>query len=73
MVDGRAGHDLKQETHQKFFDVAQASCRRAHRLPTCGADLWRLDLKSAGEQIIPITLFPISISCAITGQAAATY
>ena len=52
----RHGHDLKQETHQKFFDVARAALSEGRIVYTCGADLWRLDLKSAGDQIIPITL-----------------
>jgi tricorn protease len=50
------GHDLKQETHQKFFDVASASLSNGRIVYACGADLWLLDLKSASEQIIPITL-----------------
>jgi len=54
-MDGQ-GHDLKQESHQKIFDVASASLSDGHIVYACGADLWSLDLKSSREEIIPITL-----------------
>jgi tricorn protease len=50
------GHDLKQESHQKIFDIESASLSEGRIVYACGADLWSLDLKSAHEEIIPITL-----------------
>ena len=51
------GKGVKQESHQKIFDVrigfggrTDRSCMRA------GADLWMLDLKTGQEAVIPITL-----------------
>ncbi len=50
------GHNLKQESHQRIFDISAASIDDGHIVYACGADLWLLDLKSGHEQIIPITL-----------------
>lgn len=50
------GHNLKQESHQRIFDVSAASIDDGRIVYACGADLWLLDLKSDHEQIIPITL-----------------
>jgi tricorn protease len=50
------GHDVKQESHQKIFDVESAAISDGRIVYACGADLWSLDLKSAHEEIIPITL-----------------
>jgi tricorn protease len=50
------GHSLKQESHQRIFDISSASIDDGRIVYACGADLWLLDLKSGHEQIIPITL-----------------
>jgi tricorn protease len=50
------GKGLKQESHQKFFDVESASLSDGHIVYGSGADLWLLDLASGHEEIIPITL-----------------
>ena len=50
------GKNLKQESHQKLFDVESASLSDGHIVYACAADLWLLDLGSGNEQIIPITL-----------------
>ena len=50
------GHDLKQESHQKIFDVQSASISDGRAVYACGADLWSVDLKSGHEAVIPITL-----------------
>jgi tricorn protease len=50
------GHDVKQESHQKVFDIDSASLSEGRIAYACGADLWSLDLKSGHEEIIPITL-----------------
>ena len=51
-----AGHDLKQESHQKIFDVESASVSDGHVVYSCAAELWNLDLKSSQDAVIPITL-----------------
>ncbi len=51
-----AGHNLKQESHQRIFDISAASIDDGRIVYACGADLWLLDLKSGHEQVIPITL-----------------
>lgn len=50
------GHDVKQESRQKVFDIDSASLSEGRIVYACGADLWSLDLKSGHEEIIPITL-----------------
>jgi tricorn protease len=50
------GHDVKQESHQKIFDIESASISDGRIVYACAADLWSLDLKSGHEEIIPITL-----------------
>ncbi len=50
------GHDLKQESHQKVFDVESASLSDDRIVYACAADLWSLDLSTGREAIIPITL-----------------
>lgn len=50
------GHDLKEQTHQKVFDVQSASLSEGRIVYQCGADLWLLDLKTGKEAVIPITL-----------------
>lgn len=50
------GKNLKEESHQKIFDVQSASLSDGHIVYACDADLWSLDLASGKEQVIPITL-----------------
>jgi tricorn protease len=50
------GHDLKQESHQKLFDVGSASMSDGRVVYSSGADLWFLDIKTGHEAVIPITL-----------------
>ncbi len=50
------GKNLKQESHQRFFDVESASVADGHIVYASGADLWMLDLAAGHEEIIPITL-----------------
>jgi tricorn protease len=50
------GHDLKQESHQRGFDIASASVSDGRVVYACGADLWSLDLATGREAIIPIAL-----------------
>jgi tricorn protease len=49
------GHGLKQESHQRGFDIAGASLSDGHVVYSCGADLWSLDLQSGHEEVIPIS------------------
>ena len=51
-----SGHDLKQESHQKIFDVESASLDQGHIVYACAADLWSLDLATDRDAVIPITL-----------------
>ena len=50
------GHDLKQHTHHRGFDVQTASLSDGRIVYQCGADLWLLDLNTGQDAIIPITL-----------------
>ncbi len=50
------GKRLKQESHQKVFDVQAASVSDGHIVYASGADLWLLDPATGSEQVIPITL-----------------
>jgi tricorn protease len=50
------GHELKQESHQKIFDVVSASVSDGRLVYSSGADLWALDLATGREAVIPITL-----------------
>jgi len=50
------GHGLKQESHQKTFDVESAALDNGRVAYACGADLWLLDLATGREEVIPITL-----------------
>jgi tricorn protease len=50
------GHELKQESHQKGFDIESASISDNRIVYACGGDLWLLDLKTDRDQIVPVTL-----------------
>lgn len=50
------GKDLKQESHQKIFDVESASLSDGHIVYASAADLWDVDLAGGHEQVIPISL-----------------
>jgi len=50
------GHDVKEESHQHFFDVSSASLDEGRIVYASGADLWLLDLRSGKETMIPISL-----------------
>ena len=50
------GKNLKQESHQHIFDVQSASLSEGHIVYASAADLWRLDLATGQEEVIPITL-----------------
>jgi tricorn protease len=50
------GHDLKQESHQRIFDIESASLWDGRVVYACAGDLWSLDLKTGHQEIVPITL-----------------
>jgi tricorn protease len=50
------GKNLKQESHQHFYDVESAAVADGHIVYASAADIWLLDLSSGHEEIIPITL-----------------
>lgn len=50
------GKDLKEESHQKIFDVESASISEGRIVYASAADLWLLDVKTGHEEKIPITL-----------------
>jgi len=50
------GHGLKQESHQKFFDVQSASAADGRIVYASAGDLWSLDLATGREAVIPIAL-----------------
>jgi tricorn protease len=50
------GHHLKQESHQKVFDVQAASISDGRIVYASGADLWLLDPATGSERVIPVTL-----------------
>jgi tricorn protease len=49
------GRGVKQESHQRGFDIASASLSDGYVVYSCGGDLWSLDLKSGHEEVIPIS------------------
>ena len=51
-----SGHNLKQESHQKIFDVESASLSEGRIVYACAADLWSLDLATGREAVLPVTL-----------------
>ena len=50
------GHDVKQESHQRLFDIESSSLSEGRMVYACGGDLWLLDLKTGREAVIPISL-----------------
>ncbi|WP_263355969.1 S41 family peptidase [Acidicapsa ligni] len=50
------GKELKQESHQKIFDVQTASISDGRVAYSSGADIWLLDLKTSHEEIVPIRI-----------------
>ena len=50
------GHDVKQLTHHRGFDVESASLDAGRIVYQCGADLWLLDLNTDQDALIPIAL-----------------
>ena len=48
------GKELKQESHQKVFDVQSASVSDGNLVYSSGADLWLLDLKTGHDAVLPI-------------------
>ena len=50
------GHDPRQESHQRRFDVGSASMSDGRIVYSCGADLWSLDVTNGHEATIPIVL-----------------
>ncbi len=54
-IDPR-GHDLRQESHQRVFDIESASLSHGRIVYSCAGALWLLDLKTGHEAEIPVTL-----------------
>jgi tricorn protease len=50
------GKDLREESHQRIFDIESASLDGDRIVFACGSDLWLLDLSTGKENILPITL-----------------
>jgi tricorn protease len=50
------GKGVKQESHQKIFDVESASASDGHVVYASAGELWSLDLATGQENRIPITL-----------------
>lgn len=50
------GHGVKQESHQRQFDIESASLSDGRIAYSSGGDLWLLDLKTGHEQVVPVTL-----------------
>lgn len=50
------GHDVKQISRQRNFDIESASLDNGRIVYSCGGDLWLLDLSTGREQVIPVTL-----------------
>lgn len=50
------GHNVKEHTRQRVFDVDSASLSDGRIAYQCGADLWLLDLRTGKDAVIPITL-----------------
>ncbi len=50
------GKGVKQESHQKIFDVEGVSAWSGRVVYTCAGELWSLDLATGTEARIPVTL-----------------
>ena len=50
------GKNLKQESHQRVYDVESAAVSDGRIVYASAADLWLLDLATGREEVIPITL-----------------
>ena len=50
------GHDIKEESHQRIFDVDSASLNDGRIVYNSAGDLWLLDLKTGQNTVIPVTL-----------------
>ena len=50
------GHGVRAESQQRVFDVRSAALFEGRIVYASGADLWRLDLSTGHEELIPITL-----------------
>lgn len=50
------GKGVKQESHQKIFDVESASSSDGHVVYASAGELWSLDLATGQESRIPVTL-----------------
>jgi tricorn protease len=50
------GHGVRAVSHQRVFDVRSAAQHDGRIVYASGADLWRLDLSTGHEEVIPITL-----------------
>jgi len=50
------GHDLRQHTHHRSFDVQSPALSDGRIVYQCGADLWLLDIASGKDAVVPITL-----------------
>lgn len=50
------GHDVREVSHQKGFDIESASLDDGRIVYSCAGDIWLLDLSTGKEQALPITL-----------------
>ncbi len=50
------GKGLKQETHQRIFDIDTASLSNGHIVYSSAGDLWLLDLSTGKDAVLPISL-----------------
>jgi len=50
------GRGVKEESHQRTFDIEGASLNDGRIAYACAGDVWLLDLKTGHEEIVPITL-----------------
>jgi tricorn protease len=50
------GKNLRQESHQKIFDVLGASLAGGKIVYAAAGDLWLLDLATGKEEVLPVTL-----------------
>jgi tricorn protease len=50
------GGGVRQESHQRGFDIAGASLSEGRIVYACGGELWALDLMSGHEEVIAISM-----------------